>query len=239
MKPSTRIVGGTAAPKNAWPWQAQLRSASGFPFCGGTLVHPRFVVTASHCIVKKTPSSLRIRLGAHRRADSGESTVQDFRVKRIIKHERYSKPVNLANDIAVIELEQPARLNRAVNLACLPTQSNEIQEGKRCWVTGWGRTSEGGSSPTVLMQVEVPIVSASTCSRAYGRLHESMVCAGRASGGIDSCQGDSGGPMVCEYNGKFNLEGVVSWGKGCARPGKYGVYAKVRHLRAWLDGHIR
>ncbi|EDO27230.1 predicted protein, partial [Nematostella vectensis] len=119
MKPSTRIVGGTAAPKNAWPWQAQLRSASGFPFCGGTLVHPRFVVTASHCIDKKTPSSLRIRLGAHRRAESGESTVQDFRVKRIIKHERYSNPVNLANDIAVIELEEPARLNRAVNLACL------------------------------------------------------------------------------------------------------------------------
>jgi len=78
--------------------------------------------------------------------------------------------------------------------------------------------------PSALMQVSVPVVSQASCKNAYeSRIHDSMNCAGLAEGGKDSCQGDSGGPMVCEDNGKFFLEGVVSWGIGCARPGYYGV----------------
>ena len=58
---SARIVGGTEAPKGAWPWQAQIRSTSGSPFCGGTLVHPQWVVTAAHCVSGRTASSIRVR----------------------------------------------------------------------------------------------------------------------------------------------------------------------------------
>ena len=105
-----------------------------------------------------------------------------------------------------------------------------------CALIGFGRLSSGGSAPDVLQQVKVPIVSDSRCRRAYGSsIHDSMICAGLDQGGKDSCQGDSGGPMVCEAGGKFFLEGVVSWGIGCAAPGKYGVYARVRYLRKWID----
>ena len=107
-------------------------------------------------------------------------------------------------------------------------------------VLGFGRLSSDGPKPDVLMQVSVPIVSQYKCTKAYGssRIHDSMICAGLDRGGKDSCQGDSGGPLVCESNGKFFLEGVVSWGSGCARPERYGVYARVRYVRKWIDDNM-
>ena len=62
-----------------------------------------------------------------------------------------------------------------------------------------------------------------------------MLCAGLDQDGIDACHGDSGGPMVCESGGKFHLQGVVSWGIGCADRGKFGVYSNVKHLLNWLN----
>ena len=48
-------------------------------------------------------------------------------------------------------------------------------------------------------------------------------------------QGDSGGPLVALQSGSEPQQiGIVSWGEGCALPGKYGVYANVRNLRAFL-----
>ena len=106
-----------------------------------------------------------------------------------------------------------------------------------CFVSGFGTLASGVDLPTVLMQVSVPVVSQDSCKNAYGsrRIHDSMICTGLEEGGKDSCQGDSGGPMVCENDGKYFLEGVVSWGFGCASPGFYGVYSRVRFLKEWID----
>jgi len=56
-----RIVGGTEAPINSWPWQAMLRRKDGTQFCGGTLIDPLWIVTAAHCIEDCTTSSVFIR----------------------------------------------------------------------------------------------------------------------------------------------------------------------------------
>ena len=79
-------------------------------------------------------------------------------------------------------------------------------------------------------------MSQNRCGKAYpNKIHESMICAGLDQGGIDSRQGDSGGPMVCESGGRYYLHGVTSWGYGCASPGKFGVYARVKHVQTWLN----
>lgn len=91
-----------------------------------------------------------------------------------------------------------------------------------------------------LHQAKVPLVLRATCQDAYHgyNITSSMRCAGYAKGGIDACQGDSGGLLVCSKNDKWYLMGAVSWGIGCARKGKYGVYADMMKLKYWVQGTI-
>ncbi|XP_058970380.1 trypsin [Pocillopora verrucosa] len=232
VRPRSRIVGGYQAAPNSWPWQAMLMTRG--PFCGGSLLSPNWVVTAAHCVENINERDFKVRLGAHHRT-SVTNRVQDFNVRRIYRHPSYHKPVSYAHDIALLQLDRPARLNGAVQPVCLPNDGN--QYGRECTVTGWGHLQHGGGSPDYLNQVSVPIVPYSSCKRVYeGRTHESMLCAGLISGGKDACQGDSGGPYVCKnWNGRWYLEGVVSWGDGCAWANKLGVYANVRYLRDWIQ----
>ena len=104
-----------------------------------------------------------------------------------------------------------------------------------CVVSGWGTTSEGGSTPSTLRKVTVPVISDDKCRDAYGRndIFDSNLCAGFDAGGKDSCQGDSGGPLYCSgYQA-----GVVSWGYGCARPNYPGVYTEVSYFINWINAN--
>jgi len=108
--------------------------------------------------------------------------------------------------------------------------------GKTLTVSGWGALTEGGGSPTVLNSVDVPGMTNAQCNQYYpGSIGASELCAGQTSGGIDSCQGDSGGPLTYTTGGKTYAVGVVSWGSGCARPNKPGVYARVTAVLPWIQ----
>ena len=166
-------------------------------------------------------------------------TEQDIRVAKIIMHEDYNDPFQYSNDIALLKIMTPAEPGVGIGVVCMPDMKYALpfdSINKTCWITGWGRLSSGGSQPNTLMEAHVPLVSKQRCQSAYpGKIDDTMLCAGLDEGGIDSCQGDSGGPLVCEFNDTWYLEGVVSWGQGCAAPGKYGVYAYVRNLKSWIS----
>ena len=182
---------------------------------------------------------LSFRLGAHYVSSAYVTgTEQYFDVVQIIQHENYNSPRRLSNDIALLKLSRPAELRNGVGLVCLPDGQfhrpfNDIS--KKCWTTGW---SYLGLKPTELMQVDVPLVSPQSCSYLYsGYDRNTMICAGsyRSQGGIGACHGDNGGPLVCEFNGRWYLEGAKSWGGlPCATANKPTVYADVRKIKSWI-----
>jgi secreted trypsin-like serine protease len=101
--------------------------------------------------------------------------------------------------------------------------------------------TEDGKPSRDLLKATVPNVSVDDCNapNAYnGLVGEGMLCAGHRDGGVDSCQGDSGGPLVWRTLDGPVLVGVVSWGEGCARKLRYGVYTRVSAYRDWIDRTI-
>jgi secreted trypsin-like serine protease len=223
------IVGGQETDIRQHPWQVALEFKGTF-FCGGSLIADVWVLTAAHCFRSAMlPSDWRAKAGATRYISKGVWT--DF--ERVFLHERFN-PVAFENDIALVKLRQKTA-GRAIELSA---SSLVLQVGEALEVTGWGATREGGAPSENLFKANVPYVDSTVCnepSSYAGRVSPGMLCAGYRDGGIDSCQGDSGGPLVLGAPGRPVLVGVVSFGEGCARKLKYGVYTRVNTYRDWID----
>ncbi|KAM8924302.1 trypsin-like isoform 2-T2 [Pelodytes ibericus] len=221
-----KIVGGYTCAKNSVPYIASLNS--GYHFCGGSLINSQWVVSAAHCY----KPNVQVRLGEHNIASS-EGTEQFISSATVIRHKQY-KPKTLDNDIMLIKLASPATLDAYVQPVALP--SGCASAGTSCLISGWGNTLSSGSNyPALLQCVDAPVLTDSQCSNAYpGEITGNMICVGYIEGGKDSCQGDSGGPVVC--NGQ--LQGIVSWGYGCALRNYPGVYTKVCNYNDWIASTI-
>uniref|UniRef100_A0A3B4ZHC6 trypsin n=1 Tax=Stegastes partitus TaxID=144197 RepID=A0A3B4ZHC6_9TELE len=218
-----KIVGGYECEAHSQPHQVSLNS--GYHFCGGSLVNENWVVSAAHCYKSYVYSSCFskiVRLGEHHIGLS-EGNEQFIDSSRVIRNPNYNS-YNIDNDIMLIKLSRPATLNAYyVQPVALPTSC--ASAGTMCLVSGWGNTMSSTADRNKLQCLDLPILSFRDCDNAYpGQITDAMFCAGFLEGGKDSCQGDSGGPVVC--NGE--LQGVVSWGYGCAERDHPGVYAKVK-----------
>lgn len=213
------IVGGSEVESGKREYVVYLADDQGVPYCGGTLVAPDKVVTAAHCVDSADADDLTVVAGRND-VRSDEGTEAD--VERIWTPEAYSS-VTEGSDIAVLLLDEtlPYRTIRPASKG----DDELYRAGRKAAVLGWGRTSERGESSDRLRAARVPLRADSDCEDAYGTYSpDEMVCAGYREGGTDACQGDSGGPLIT--GGR--LIGIVSWGEGCARAGKYGVYTEVR-----------
>ncbi|ANW00176.1 serine protease [Bradyrhizobium icense] len=235
-----KIVGGKKAADGAYPWQVTLL-VKGIPnthqahFCGGSIYNSQRIVTAAHCLIGVSPNQFEVAAGTN----ILNQTVKRHKVARRIIHADYGKAKRFDSDIALVQLAEPMKLNDRQMAIALLTSDQEGQvyvDPNDLIVTGWGATEEGGSKVRDLREVTVPFVSAKRCTDplSYGdRVTDKMVCAGEPQ--KDSCQGDSGGPLITVApKDKVRLAGIVSWGDGCARPGKYGIYTRVRAFTGWV-----
>jgi trypsin len=231
------IVGGQEATRGEFPFMVSLqRQSSSRPFCGGSLIAENWVLTAAHCVRGSSGQGIRVRIGHHHVRDT-EGT-ESHAIERVIVHPQYNGGT-IDWDFALLKLATPSRF------APISLQQAELEipdeAAPLSTVIGFGATSEGGPQSDVLLKVEKPLVSKARCAEAYGadEITDQMICAGLDEGGKDSCQGDSGGPLVVsEGRGSWTLAGVVSWGHGCARPMKYGVYSKVSAAFDWIGSHV-
>ncbi|KAF1946864.1 trypsin precursor [Clathrospora elynae] len=232
--PTEEIVGGSIASSGEFPYIVSLQR-SGSHFCGGSLLNANTVITAGHCSVSSVVSpisGLRVRAGSLNR-NSGGTLVSVTSVK---VHPNYSSGLQ-DYDVAIWKLATSIPSSSTIGYASLAAANSDPASGSTTTVAGWGALSEGGSSPTSLYKVSVPVVSRASCRTAYGTsaVTDRMFCAGTTAGGKDSCQGDSGGPII---DSSKALVGLVSWGDGCARPNVPGVYSRVGALRPFIDANV-
>ncbi|CBY41845.1 unnamed protein product, partial [Oikopleura dioica] len=220
-----KIVGGQSIfDEKAWPWLVSIDGN-----CGASLIDERHVLTAAHCVDLSGPIA---------GIDKNKVLQMELHHEAIYEHYDFVRG-SLVNDIALIRLKKAVKLDDSTNVVCLPEKNERVPSGTEAYVAGWGYMNENAFwTQDLAREVMVPIVPQQWCDEAYTRKinEETEVCAGFKAGGKDACQGDSGGPLVTRDSGKgATLHGLVSWGSGCARAGKYGVYTRVSGYIDWIE----
>jgi secreted trypsin-like serine protease len=215
---STRIVGGTPAAQNEFPFMVHLSMG-----CGGALYKKDVVLTAAHCMEGSGNNTrITVTAGANDITSASAIKVKSTKVKVAPGYDGTGK------DWALIKLARP------IDKPTLKIATTDRYNRGMFTIAGWGDTKEGANTGTTkLRKATVPFVADRVCKRHYGNrlVSKEELCAGYQRGAVDTCQGDSGGPMFRKDDaGKWLQVGIVSWGDGCARPGVPGIYTEVSHF---------
>ena len=256
---SSRILGGKRTHNRKHPWQCLLyadstESDNASSFCGCVILSENIILTAAHCIYQGDLQGPKIK-GAKVLAGSDHRDPNvPGRMTRSLEyceaHESFGSfgPI-MVNDIAFCKLQENFIFmdhNNFALPACLPRKPVNIHNRKvRCWASGFGAEHESASfGSDYLQEAQLPAVKTDFCRKAYSFYGLKYIkpkyhmCFGGEEG-TDSCRGDSGGPLTCFDSNKCELSivGLVSFGYGCGRNGKPGVYVNLSDLKMmeWIS----
>jgi secreted trypsin-like serine protease len=259
--PAYAVVGGNDAAPGKYPYVAHIVIDRSFQ-CTGTLVTPRYVVTAAHCSslapggianvpIGQPGQLIELSIGAHKTPSASllggyQSDGEKHVAKTVFVNPGWAGLGSVSHDAAIIELDTPSS-KTPVKVASAAERSLWTA-GTLATIAGFGVTESDGEQPDVLQQARVPIVADGVAAEAYPYLVEGVdplfggfesktqVAAGYPQGGVDTCQGDSGGPLLVPAGSAMRLVGDTSYGAGCAEPGFPGVYGRLAGatMREWI-----
>lgn len=256
-KSSLGVIGGESAAPSEFPfivniWLNTPEEGYDDHLCGASLIHPKWVLTAAHCVLDDAsestfrlikPNKLKLYIGSD--AITGEGG-RLLKVKSIKVHPDFSWP---HHDVAMIELSTPVT---DIEPVILNTQDPEgwLNEQLTATVVGWGLIDqEGLLNPDFLQKTTLPIISRNACNKdsfvqkINWTISSDMLCARTMNNQNSSCPGDSGGPLVIDFNGEYIQIGIVSWGSACnGKPPRIVSdvegHANVSDAHPWINSLI-
>ncbi len=206
-----KIYGGKKTKAGEWLNTVAITNSSGRMFCSGTVVHPRLVITAAHCVQgTSNPSSLRVYTGE---GVEGGSVSPQYKGVKFAASPKYGRNPGGWNDIAYIVVDKDIAIPSS-SIVPILTDADEtaelLKKGVNSRIVGFGNRNGGGFG--VKYETDAGITSVNDNEVSIG------------SNGKDSCQGDSGGPAFGQLaNGEWRVYGVVSRGGACGTGGIYGL----------------
>jgi len=228
--------------------------ASASPFCAGTLIARRWVVTSASCVFsdRKVMKDDKLAVGF------GEDGKQDLaRVAKVIAHKRYvvdikKRDFSRKRNIALLELESDVDGTKYKS-ACILGKARKRRHKATFWDLLTGKDSEFKAPEKYSLfgwQLD-PLLPGALSDKIQEKQVKLDFCKGHGSRRLcinsDSCEGDYGGPLI---EGESTLIGVsrtdVSQTRCCRKwMNKYGcnqmVYTNLRLIRyrKWIARRIR
>ncbi|XP_052890036.1 chymotrypsin-2-like [Anopheles moucheti] len=228
-----RIVGGYDAVAGQFPYQVSLRRPPNFHFCGGSIIGPRWILSAAHCTISMEPADLNVYVGSVLLASGGVY----HPTMRIVNHPLYD-PDTIENDISLIQTVEPIEFNEDTQPIGLPTTN--LEAGTGATISGWGRsnTMDNGMAEVLdnLQYITVDILTMDECRAerpGSNNIFDSVMCVSSPEG-QGACSGDSGGPLA--YDGV--VQGIASFVRVPCATEVSDVYERVYSHLPWIASVI-